>query len=405
MAQNTQAVEGTREGSRWVNLRPSPDEFAQWFKENVPIDDRLDAEHYIGGIVLIPAEEKVKEVTGLSSEGEVLIRQRTQLTFTPYSKVDARLKYFWDLMGAHKDEWHGVSAPVDQDHVDQKDDSIGRINRMLPKGFFILPVPHDAGYQYFVCCTWRIAIYERPITYEEIETETIGSRTVERVIAQPPIVEGIGTKMIPMIASAFKRGGARGERVFYPDPTSLMKAETGAKGRALGMAGIFVVPGSGVATAEDMYEALGEVTEPAPEPQPPPTPGTQPEPAQEAPQAPQALETGAETAERTRDQMITAVREKLKVMSTDFPGKYEEFTTWARSTRPPVRDVTDLSDARLRGVVKRVERLLDEALRSQKEREVSVGNEGHTEAGGQEPEADPTKAPATPEGESGGEPG
>src|SRR5204863_2609716 len=56
-----------------------------------------------------------------------------------------------------------------------------------------------------------------------------------------PLLQGTGTKQTPLAKQ-------------WADDNALMKAETGAVGRALGMAGILVV-GTGVATAEDMQEA------------------------------------------------------------------------------------------------------------------------------------------------------
>src|ERR1035437_9953486 len=44
-----------REGGRWLNARPTPAEFAEWFETNMNIDPALNALDYVGGVVLIPA--------------------------------------------------------------------------------------------------------------------------------------------------------------------------------------------------------------------------------------------------------------------------------------------------------------------------------------------------------------
>jgi len=46
----------------------------------------------------------------------------------------------------------------------------------------------------------------------------------------------------------------RGVKVMTADPDALMKAETGAVARALGMLGMLTLPTSGIATAEDIFD-------------------------------------------------------------------------------------------------------------------------------------------------------
>jgi hypothetical protein len=111
--QQEKAYDKNREGARWVNRKPSGPEFAAWFSDNVKIDDGLDADDYIGGIVLIPAVETVQEVTGINEQtGEANIARRKQLTYTPYPKVETRVQYFWDLLDK-KDDWYGVVEPIE----------------------------------------------------------------------------------------------------------------------------------------------------------------------------------------------------------------------------------------------------------------------------------------------------
>lgn len=315
-----QARREGREGARWVNVRPSSEEVAEWFEQNVSLHEGLDAKDYVGGITLIQSIDKAKEVVGWRENGKPIIEETSNVVLTPYPRVDIRVKYWNDLMGIHAEDWLGVIEPVTPVEP----------NAQLPSGFFSMAV----GDARFVCCSMKATVYKRETVewvQREIRPESRHSRPEfeyvregETLIDAPP-----ATKMIPVLGR------------YGPDPFSLMKAETGAIGRALGLAGMLVVPGSGVATAEDLAEAQqleagGEVAAAAPE---------QAEtPAASAPQDDEALRKQAA-------EMI----EKLK----PHAKPYKQFQEWCNQ-----RGIAKLSDANgpsLKGVVKALEKALDEA--------------------------------------------
>src|SRR5215218_10140963 len=96
-----------REGNRWINERPSAQEVAEWFA-TVPLHEGMKHEPYVGGVTLIPAKEKSDEIVGYDDDGFAIVRENVQkLTWTPYMKVDTRIRYFWDLMDRHREEWVG----------------------------------------------------------------------------------------------------------------------------------------------------------------------------------------------------------------------------------------------------------------------------------------------------------
>jgi hypothetical protein len=212
-----------REGSRWYNQRPPADDVSYWFSTAVRLHDGLEHEHYIGGVTLIQATEKSDEVASFDKDGLPIIRERRDLVYIPYVKVETRVAYFWTLLERHP-EWRGEILPV----PNASSDELG-----LPPGFFryVAADPKNAGKTVsFVGVSMQVMIYER-------------SRTTGQ--DRPLITPAPGTKLV---AAASK---------WDVDPHALSKAETGAVGRALGMAGMLVIPGSGVATAEDMQE-LGQ---------------------------------------------------------------------------------------------------------------------------------------------------
>lgn len=335
-------VLGGREGARWINRRPEPEEFASWFTDNVPLDEGMEAKDYLGGMTLIPAQEKVKYVKGAAANGEPIIAQKDQLVYVPYPKVEARVSYYWKLMEKRVDDWVGVIEPVPTPRVEDES-AVGQINKILPEGFFVLPVPVQSSYVHFICCTMRVRIYERPV-----ETTMDGDRVI---FTDAPIRQGRGTKQIPLLKRGYKDSPP------YADDVALMRAETGALGRALGMAGILIVPGSSIATAEDMLEGFGTVPVPS-------QAADQPEAEQlTLPQVeqPKPIQTGAEVEEADREQLILQARETLAVLNDQYKPAYEEFRVWAAAKKPPVRDIGTLDGAALRGVVKKLTALHDAA--------------------------------------------
>jgi hypothetical protein len=288
-----------REGSRWYNMRPGGDELAQWFA-NVPLHEGMKHEHYISGITLIQAKASSEEVFGFDELGLPEMRERKDLVYVPYPKVETRVAYFWQLMELHE-EWEGEIVPVA---------AVGGDPFGLPPGFFrYTATKPDQKVVSFIACSMQVRVWER----------SRHTKDVRMVMGPPP-----GTKAVP----AATRWDA--------DPNALMKAETGAVGRALGMAGMLVVPGSGVATAEDMLEALQS-----------PPPGAA---AAELPDAGGVPESD----EQLRDRANALVDELAGVDAKAL----EQFREWARG-----RNLT-LATAQgsvLRGVVRKLEGMVEAA--------------------------------------------
>lgn len=361
MPEQTEPRRG-REGGRWINERPTSEEFGIWFTENMKIDAKLDAKDYVGGVVLIPAvDERAKQVTGFTAKGAPIIEQGSELSYIPYAKVETRITYYWDLLDAHP-EWVGVVEPIDLARVSiepqlvkettgedgvtlateyAKPGGLAGMVHQLPSGFSVMSVPVGEGYSHFLCCTTRVSIYDR----EEWKALTPDERKELAHTGIGAVRSGRGTKQVPMVL---------GRQQVYADTNSLMKAETGALGRALGFAGIFVIPGSGVATAEDVQEALlagqqgagAATTEGNAGPETPP-------------QEPAAPRTGAEETQDEQAQLMESAKTLWKTLSEHHPEAAAEFGKWAKT-----RNLTSLSDARgamLKGTVKKLEKLVDEA--------------------------------------------
>lgn len=311
-----------QEGSRWYNAPPTGDELATWFKDNVPLHDGLDAVHYLPGITMIPATEKAKTVVGWQGSSPV-IQQVENLVYVPYAKVETRVKYFHDLLDQKADEWLGVIEPIAGENQTTR----------LPKGFFSFPVQTEKGIVNYICCTMKVTVFKRStVTYKEFRNVETGKmeqlRQGETVIDAAPATKMIGT---------LNRWGA--------DDFSLMKAETGAVGRSLGMAGMLVIPGTGIATAEDMQEASAMEGRPAP---------SLPEEGEQA-QAP---------AEKPSEEALEDLRAQATLLANtikeEFPDLFKTFLDWAKDRK--IGEIAKVEDPRIvRGIITKAERELAEA--------------------------------------------
>jgi hypothetical protein len=314
-----------REGNRWVNQRPDGKEVADWFKENVPLHDDLEPDHYVQGVTLIQQTEKTKDVIGVQ-DGKPVIGEVENLIWVPYAKVETRVKYFHDLMALH-DDWFGVIEPVEVE---------GGKSKGFPPGFFTMTItPTKNGLKEeqgrFVCCSMRVRVYKADKVYEK---ELVNRRTGETTLVRHGelVLDGApGTKMVPLL-----------NRYGEPDQNAIMKAETGAVGRALGLAGMLVIPGTGVATAEDMQEAqAGAVPiEPAASPE------QQTLPADEAPPP--------------RETLVKEAQAGIARLRSDYPEDYALFIEWADG-RGISGNPADLEDIKLRGLHTKVRRAIEEA--------------------------------------------
>jgi hypothetical protein len=413
--QQEKAYDQNREGARWVNRKPSGPEFAAWFNDNVKIDEALDADDYIGGIVLIPAVETVQEVTGFNGDGEAIIARRKQLTYTPYPKVETRVQYFWDLLDS-KEEWYGVVEPItterpstepvtvkeqilDGDRIvdreTQRVPTIVQTVEQLPPGFFVMSVPVQNEIAHYLCASYKVEIFEKVEGGED------------RIVRS-----GRGTKMVPLVTVRTWRDG----QSIKPDDNSIMKAETGAIGRAIALAGIFNIPGSGVATAEDMFEALNA-----------PGAGVQPEADASPPEGGPAAPTAEPAPQKSREEqqadehkeMIARAR-ALVGEGSNLPGVLDAFKEWGEKRNPPVRNLGNLRGAALRGAIKKLEKLVEEGKQRAAEQGDAPPPEpaeqptpepeepdvaGHPAAQSDEAASPPVGGEAAAPGDAGGEPG
>jgi hypothetical protein len=313
----TATVRRGREGSRWINERPTSQEVAEWFR-TVPLHDGMDHEKYVGGITLIQGVEKADEIVGYDGDGRpVIVEDVRNVTFTPYMKVETRVAYFHDYvdhLGADDRYAEVGTVPIIEPITPVGGEALG-----LPPGFFAYRASGPKGEVKFIGCSYRVAIVERP---KFVESGIAGRRVMEAI----PILEGRGTKVVPTSTR------------YDVDLNAVMKAETGAIGRALGVAGILVLPGSGIATAEDMLEAMA------------PAPAATPEGA--------TLPGEDVTAPLNDDELrqrATALLEEFEA----FPEAAAKFRDWAKG-RGHVT-LNSLNSPALKGFVRKLERDLDAA--------------------------------------------
>jgi hypothetical protein len=352
-----QVLEAEREGSRWLYAPPKPADVVEWFR-TVPLHEGMDHDRYFNGIVLIPQTTK-RELTKLNAQGLPYGIEVEFPSYAPYVQISTRVAYFWDMVRVMNEEWrkrhwgqqvgdafYGVIEPVPQKIITDRNDSFR--NDMLPEGFGAYAVRHrdpEKATRY-VTATWEAAIYERQQYAKKLKGEDAVA-----------VLRGIGTKQ----TGTLTRGG-------WADDSSLMKAQTGAIGRALGVAGILVV-GTGVASAEDMLEAIneppgsgGSTEAPLPpvvdrEGAPIESGAPAAESAQEAPQQAQAAPQPPKTDEELRAHAIALQKE----MQADHPDAWQSYADWYSKDRE-FPALPQLSGAALKGAVTKLERDLDEAM-------------------------------------------
>src|SRR4051812_29981864 len=343
MEASVQAVEVVREGSRWRHGPPSPEDLGNWFREQ-RLHDGMIHDRYVGGLVLIPAKDKVTR-TYARQNGSRYVADGEEVVYTPYVKVDTRIAYFRDYVAMHED-WVGKIRPVPARLIDDVESPYFN-GHIADRGFAIHPIRVGDQTTYYLACTMEVAIYER-----ESYLQRLKGAHVE------PIMQAVGTKQVAMTRSY----GAN-SRSAFPDDNCLMKGETGGVGRALGFLGMLVI-GTGVATAEDIQEAFGEQSAPAPAPggDLPPVVNREGQPL-EAAQAPAQAAQAAVSPELTmeqRDEVLRARALELQgQMEGEFPQAWSDFMGWWRA-----RDfgaLTTLTGPALRGAVQKLERDLDSA--------------------------------------------
>jgi hypothetical protein len=315
-----------QEGNRWVNHRPSGEEVAAWFEANVQLHEGMKHEDFVTGVTLIQQSEKVDEVIGLDDQNRPLIIPEVQhLYFIPYPKVETRIDYFNRLplesnVGA-EEEWSCFLLP--DAAADPKGMHVGfsAIKAALP----------DSQTATLVTYSVRAVIIRGKVEWvEQQDADGVRRRypTGDFVAYGNP-----GTKSVPLL-----------DRYHKPDPNALAKAQTGAVGRALGMIGILVIPGTGVATAEDMQDLQAPAAATAPTVPPTVRPSV-------------AAAGDAETDDALRRRAAAL----LKTLEDDHPAALEEFRAWARERN--LKALKDTTGAPLKGVVKKAEKLLEAATK------------------------------------------
>lgn len=289
-----------REGSRWINERPDGEEVAKWFKESVTLHEGMGHEDYVSGVTIIPAKETYSTIGYVDGSPDPIIGDMMALTFTPYIRVDTRIRYFWDWMAKH-DEWIGTIERV----------KVAEQDPHLPDGFFYQQVRRaDDKEVTFIGCSMRVTVVKRD-----------GG---EAVIEAPA-----ATKLVPVLNR------------YGEDPNAMMKAETGAIGRALGFAGILVAPGSGIATAEDMQEAITL--------------------AQGAGAAPAAPEPQLPSEPESEDELRKMAEQRLNDLR-QYPGPWATFQEWAQERS--FKTLADVGVPQLKGMIRKLDKMLDDAVES-----------------------------------------
>lgn len=361
-----QALESERQGSRWLYAQPSEDQVREWFNAQ-RLHAGMDHDPYIGGVVVIGANEKIKQ-TFQNAVGALLNREVERMVYTPYVKVDTRIAYFHDWVAYLNAEdpfkYITVIEPVPVKIIEEPRSPY--YNAHLPEGYFMHVVRNNTNNESFnryICARWRTAIYERESWLHRVRGDDEAR----------PLLQGIGTKQTLLVKQ-------------YADDNALMKAETGAIGRALGVAGILVV-GTGVATAEDIQEAMAappgpqaagneggalpDVVGPS-EPQP----GSQtegPQVAEGQVQMPgmsdQLAPPVQETPQEVDDRLRVKARELSDALKEEAPEAHIAYIEWyTRERKFPSLD--QLSGPALNGAVVKLERTLDE-VRQKKQVEQS----------------------------------
>lgn len=332
MADRADFVRVGKEGNRWYNERPKGDDIAEWFATAVEMPDGLDHKSYVAGVVLIPGKEKADEIVGYNDRGLPMFTEVENLVFTPYMKVETRVQFWHDLMAKHAEEWLGVIEPVEPEEGAAK----------LPPGFSRILVKDKDGEVPFVTCTMKATVFERA-TVEIKEFRNTKTGKVEMRVEGTPVMDPApATKMVPLL-----------NRWKSADPHALEKAETGAVGRALGMAGMLVIPGTGIATAEDMQQAIGQ------------EPRSGVEAGAEAPPAGEGAAARDVSVEPSHAELVTLAGSTINALKEASNERYTAFLAWVQE-RGYNRKVVELGDPQIKELLKKAEGELEAVAKGAK---------------------------------------
>lgn len=310
--QTPERVQAVQEGSRWLHNPPDGPTFAAWFQANVRLHEGLKHEDYVNGITLIPNKERHRE-TRVDGSGQPSIVEVERLVFNPYPQVETRVTYFWDYC-----RQNGLLGEIEILPVLKQ-------SPILPGGIFHTIVKHAGKEHLWVGAKARVRAFERDIRS--------GERG--RQVLFPPAA----TKTVPM------------NNNYGPDVNAPLKAETGAIGRALGFAGMLVIPGAGISTAEDMLDlATASAPVASSEPVLPETSElSAPSEPSEAPQDPEALR-------KLVGEHITELQK--------HEDRWSEFEAWAVERGLPLAPLEDIPPAALRPLEAQLRRKLEQVNRA-----------------------------------------
>src|SRR4029077_17338344 len=221
-------------GSRWFHAPPAGEDFAAWFAANVKIHEGMEHAPYVTGCVMIGSQETYKR-TIQKANGELVFLDSKRRVYTPYAKVETRVAYFWDLMDT--EGFKNVVGMIEPVPMQSLNDA-GYVNYNLPPGFFRIPIGLGGSIVSYIGCSMKVSMWDRDsilwAEYEETVRAPDGTETTRpfAVMRGTPVrVFPSATKMVPVLSRSDEE-----------DPFAVMKAETGAVGRALGMAGMLVIP-------------------------------------------------------------------------------------------------------------------------------------------------------------------
>lgn len=321
MADRADFVRVGKEGNRWYNERPNGEAIAEWFNGAVTMPDGLNAADYVAGVVLIPGKEKADEITGYNSNGLPMFQEVESLVFTPYMKVETRVQFWHDLMAKHAEEWLGVIEPVEPEEGAAK----------LPPGFSRILVTGSEGDVPFVTCTMKVTVFKRDTVERIAFRNTKTGANEQRLVGETIIDPAPATKMVPLL-----------NRWKKPDVHSLEKAETGAVGRALGMAGMLVIPGTGIATAEDMQQAIGQEA------------ASGVEAGAEAPPAAEGSAARDVAAEPSHAELVALASSVVNALKEADDARYTAFLAWVKE-RGFGGKVAEMKDPSLKELIRKAE--------------------------------------------------
>lgn len=307
--------EPVQEGARWRYHRPTSAAVAEWFATQ-PLDEGMEHQHYVGGVVLIPANEKVRYTRPDGSQLE-----RYEQTFTPYVQIGTRVGYFRRL-AEHRELIPVIEpAPVPRSTNPQSPYFNGNMEEGL---WWHLVAGADGKAIRYLCATAQVGLYDKQSYAARLRREPV-----------MPLISGRGTKQV---------GGG-------PDENMIAKAQTGAVGRALGVAGILVV-GTGIATAEDMQEFVGYA-------------GTTVQPS--LPTVPSEIANGEPPPVDPAAQ-LDQLRSRALALQTELqersPEAWQEFLAWwqERKRAEGWEGLESVPYEALKGVIARLERTAAEVV-------------------------------------------